>query len=100
DLGGYDAINKQGMQNGTNMGNIMIGAAGEGPGVMMSDANIGRETKIGAAIHDWREGDSGSPLVSRPGDYDYRMADVHRPEAFEENGVKTEMLTAKREGAV
>lgn len=54
---------------------IAIGEPGDSPGVRASDGNVGRETKIGSPVNDWRE-KGGVPLESRPGDFDYKMAEM------------------------
>lgn len=50
-----------------------IGDPGTGPGMAMSDANVGTSTRIGNPVGDWRRGESGDPLSSRPGDYNNRL---------------------------
>lgn len=51
-----------------------IGDPGQGPGMQLGDSNVGSRTRIGSAMHDWRdEGYGGDPLNSRPGDYNHRL---------------------------
>ena len=77
--GGWPAIAEQAAQNAQAEaeaeapagGNIMIGDAGDGPGMRNGSSSVGRETRIGAAVEDWR-GEGKSQMASRPGDYDYR----------------------------
>lgn len=77
--GGWPAIAEQAAQNAQMEaeaeapagGNVMIGEPGEGWGMKSGDANIGRATRIGPAVEDWR-GDGKSRMASRPGDFDYR----------------------------
>lgn len=75
--GGWNAIAERAAENaraeaeqeGTNT--VMIGEPGEGWGMNSGSSNVGRATRIGPAVEDWRnEGSSG--ISSRPGDYDYR----------------------------
>ncbi|MFA6046787.1 MAG: LysM peptidoglycan-binding domain-containing protein [Phycisphaerales bacterium] len=72
--GGWPAIAERAAANAQaeSAGNVAIGDPGEGIGMQQGDAKIGRGTQIGAAIKDWRDGDSGPTIASRPGDYDYR----------------------------
>ncbi|RYG57710.1 MAG: LysM domain-containing protein [Alphaproteobacteria bacterium] len=75
--GGWDAIAERAAENaraeaeqeGTST--VMIGEPGEGWGMQSGDSNVGRATRIGPAVQDWRSED-GSGISSRPGDYDYR----------------------------
>ncbi|MBI1308472.1 MAG: hypothetical protein GC129_01250 [Proteobacteria bacterium] len=101
DTGGWQAINARGNTNQAAAdADVFIGRPGEGPGMQMGDANVGVATKIGAAVKDWRDdsADAGN-LASRPGDYDYRMADIHRP-ALEEDGiVRSEALPSNTKKA-
>jgi nucleoid-associated protein YgaU len=84
--GGWEAIEAQGQENlQASAPSITIGDPGEGPGMQYGDGRVGRETKISAPIRDWREG-AADGLASRPGDFDYRTADVNRP-PLEENGI-------------
>lgn len=76
--------------------NIAIGEPGDSPGVRASDGNIGRETKIGAPVNDWRER-GGVPLESRPGDFDYKMAEMR--ERLDESGgreIKLDVQNAQK----
>ena len=74
--GGWPAIAEQAMENAqsereSGPDSIQIGEPGEGWGMNSGSAQIGRATRIGPAVEDWR-GEGGSQLASRPGDYDYR----------------------------
>ena len=74
--GGWPAMAEQAMENAQaeraeTPANILIGDPGEGWGMHSSDANVGRATRIGPAVEDWRV-EGGRDLASRPGDYDYR----------------------------
>lgn len=73
EIGGWPAIAEQAAQNARaeSEGNVMIGEPGQGVGMREGTADIGRATRIGPAVNDWRSGDS-NVLASRPGDYDYR----------------------------
>lgn len=51
--------------------NVMIGDPGDSPMMASGDAQVGRATRIGPAVQDWRE-DGKAQIASRPGDYDYR----------------------------
>lgn len=52
-------------------GNTLIGDPGEGWGMATGDSRVGRATRIGEAVQDWR-GEGRGGMASRPGDYDYR----------------------------
>jgi hypothetical protein len=59
------------------VGNVVVGQPGEGAGMEMYDGNgqdvVHRETKLGAAVRDWRQSAPQNGLgTSRPGDFDYR----------------------------
>jgi hypothetical protein len=77
--GGWPAIAEQAQQNAQAEmdanappgGNVMIGDPGEGYGMATGNSNVGRSTRIGPAVEDWR-GDGGNRMASRPGDFDYR----------------------------
>ncbi len=75
--GGWNAIAERAAENaraeaeaeGTST--VMIGEPGEGWGMQSGSSNVGRATRIGPAVQDWRN-EGGSGMTSRPGDYDYR----------------------------
>lgn len=75
--GGWPAIaeraaaNAQAESEQDGGGNVMIGEPGEGWGMKSSDSNVGRATRIGPAVEDWRN-ESEAKMASRPGDFDYR----------------------------
>lgn len=77
--GGWNAIAEQAAENAMaeaaaergGASNVMIGEPGEGWGMQAGDSNVGRATRVGPAVQDWRN-ESGSGMASRPGDYDYR----------------------------
>lgn len=74
--GGWPAIAEQAMENAqdesnSQPSNIAIGEPGEGWGMQSGSSNVGRATRIGPAVEDWR-GEGRNQLASRPGDYDYR----------------------------
>lgn len=75
--GGWPAIAEQAAQNAQDEAeaeaqpNIMIGDAGDSAMMDNSNSNVGRATRVGPAVEDWRK-DSGAQISSRPGDFDYR----------------------------
>jgi hypothetical protein len=73
---GWDDMEKGARQ--ASIPNIHIGEPGMGLGMLDSDANVGRETKISTPIHDWREGETKTGLNSRPGDFDYKASVTDR----------------------
>lgn len=74
--GGWPAIAERAMENARDESNrqpsnIAIGEPGEGWGMHSGSSNVGRATRIGPAVEDWRN-EGNNQLASRPGDYDYR----------------------------
>lgn len=55
----------------SNAENVIIGDPGQGIGMQMYAGEAGRGTRISNPTSNWRNGDSGSGVTSRPGDYDY-----------------------------
>lgn len=74
--GGWPAIAERAAANAqaeaeSDGSTVMIGEPGEGWGMNSGSANVGRATRIGPAVEDWRN-EGGAKIASRPGDYDYR----------------------------
>ncbi len=73
--GGWPAIAEQAAENARyeaeSQGNVMIGEPGESPIMANSDSKVGRATRIGPAVQDWRS-EGGARMASRPGDFDYK----------------------------
>jgi len=53
-------------------GRIYIGDAGTGPGIRLNQANVGKQTQIGDARADWRQGQRSEYAAPRAGDYNYK----------------------------
>lgn len=73
--GGWPAIAEQAAENARyeaeSESNLVIGEPGQSPAMQFGDSNVGRATRIGPAVEDWRN-EGGARMASRPGDYDYR----------------------------
>lgn len=73
--GGWPAIAERAAENARaeseSETNLIIGEPGQSPAMMAGDSNVGRATRIGPAVEDWRK-EGGARIASRPGDYDYR----------------------------
>lgn len=72
--GSYEDCVTRCMGGGGRSGGTFVGDPGQGPGMQFGGGDVGGRTRIGSAMHDWRdEGYGGDPLNSRPGDYNHRL---------------------------